>query len=168
MRWAGPKARSKALAGADATRWRPCGRHLYYHLLQSVARTTQSPALSLVQFFRAARRAASRSLRQAEPACLPSSVNASAPHIFGPILVIATVVGCIFGGIAGFETGGIGGAILGFILGGLGALLVVGILLGVLAAIAEGPPIYLAIFSPAIVLIVVVAAAIVLWGVGGP
>src|SRR5689334_3246680 len=46
-----------------------------------------SPAWSLAQFLTAARRAASRSLRQAAPACLPSSVVAKAPHIFGPILL---------------------------------------------------------------------------------
>src|SRR6476660_3353527 len=45
-----------------------------------------SPALSLSHALRAARRAASRSLRQAAPACLPSSVVASAPHIRGPTL----------------------------------------------------------------------------------
>jgi hypothetical protein len=35
-------------------------------------------------FYRGARRAASRSLRQAAPACLPSSVVANAPHMRGP------------------------------------------------------------------------------------
>src|SRR5690349_805907 len=45
-----------------------------------------SPALSLSQFSTAARRAASRSFRQAAPACLPSSVVARAPHIRGPTL----------------------------------------------------------------------------------
>src|ERR1700730_5780401 len=54
------------------------------YLLQSVARTILSPAWSLSQFLTAARRAASRSLRHAAPACLPSSVVASAPHIRGP------------------------------------------------------------------------------------
>src|SRR5437764_11447432 len=57
-----------------------------YYLLQSVARTMHSPALSLSQLFRASRRAVSRSLRQAAPACLPSSVVASAPHMRGPTL----------------------------------------------------------------------------------
>src|SRR5205823_13121393 len=55
-------------------------------LLQSVARTTHSPALSLSQLFSASRRAVSRSLRQAAPASLPASLVASAPHIRGPTL----------------------------------------------------------------------------------
>src|SRR5215475_8167746 len=57
-----------------------------HHLLQSVARTTHSPALSFSQFLSAASRAASRSLRHAAPACLPFPVVASAPHIAGPTL----------------------------------------------------------------------------------
>src|SRR5215475_12444470 len=54
------------------------------HLLQSVKRTVHSPPLPLSQSLREATRAASRSLREAAPMCLPSSVDASAAHIAGP------------------------------------------------------------------------------------
>src|SRR5215469_6895099 len=51
------------------------------HLLQSVTRMVQSPALPFLQLVRAASRAASRSLREAPPAYLPPSFVASAAHI---------------------------------------------------------------------------------------
>src|ERR1700745_616344 len=67
---------------SQSTSCQSCGSYL----LQSVARTTHSPAWALPQLFRASRRAVSRSLRQAAPACFPSSVVANAPHIRGPTL----------------------------------------------------------------------------------
>src|SRR5437667_3857013 len=56
------------------------------HLLQSLARIVHSPDV-FGQSLSAATRAASRVLREAAPTYLPSSEDASAPHIPGPMVV---------------------------------------------------------------------------------
>ena len=87
--------------------------------------------------------------------------QAALDRTMGKILPLAAGAGGVVGAFVGFKNAGIGGAIVGAAVGGFAIFIAVGAVLGFLHFLSEQ-------LSLLLIPILVVAAIVLLWGVGKP